>query len=56
MAVWLVRGGRHGETEQKKIDEKRIYLTWREIKDDIGGKTLKQIQSILRQTYPHAPE
>jgi restriction system protein len=28
MAVWLVRAGRHGEYEQKFIQEKRIYVTW----------------------------
>jgi restriction system protein len=56
MAIWLVRGGRHGEVEQKFIDEKRIFITWRELKDDIGGKTIKEMQSILRRTYPNAPE
>jgi restriction system protein len=56
MAIWLVRGGRHGETEQEFIDQNRLYLTWRELKDDIGGKTIKDIQSILRQTYPNAPD
>jgi restriction system protein len=56
MAVWLIRGGRHGEVEQKQIDDKRIYLTWRELRDNIGGKSIKELQSILRQTYPDAPE
>ncbi len=28
MAIWLVRGGRHGEYEQKFIQEDRIYVTW----------------------------
>jgi restriction system protein len=56
MAIWLVRGGRHGEVEQKFIDEKRISITWRELRDDIGGKTIKEIQSNLRRTYPNAPE
>jgi restriction system protein len=56
MAIWLVRGGRYGEVEQKQIDEKRIYLSWHELSEDIGGKTIKELQSILRRTYPDAPE
>ncbi|MCI0331906.1 MAG: restriction endonuclease [Planctomycetes bacterium] len=42
--------------EQKQIDENRIYLTWKGIHDDIGGKTIKELQSILRRTYPDAPQ
>jgi len=32
MAVWLVRAGSQGEYEQKFIQEKRIYVTWDELK------------------------
>jgi restriction system protein len=28
MALWLVRGGSHGEHEPKFLNESRIYLTW----------------------------
>jgi restriction system protein len=28
MAVWLVRGGGHGEYERKFLNENRIYVTW----------------------------
>lgn len=28
MAIWLVRGGSHGEYEQKFIQEDRVYVTW----------------------------
>jgi restriction system protein len=32
MAIWLVRAGSQGEYEQKFIQEKRIYITWDELK------------------------
>jgi restriction system protein len=28
MAVWMVRGGRHGEYEQRFIQDARVYVTW----------------------------
>ena len=28
MALWLVRGGKHGEFEEKFFEDKKIYLTW----------------------------
>jgi restriction system protein len=35
MALWLVRAGRHGEYEQRFLDEGRIYLTWDELAGDL---------------------
>jgi restriction system protein len=54
MAIWLTRGGKHGEVEQKQIDEGRIYLRWHGFADDIGGKSVGEIQSMLRNAYPTA--
>jgi restriction system protein len=31
MALWLVRGGKHGEYESDFIDNNRIYLTWADL-------------------------
>lgn len=31
MAIWIVRAGRHGEHEQKFIQENRVYVTWGEL-------------------------
>lgn len=27
MALWLVRAGKHGESEKRFLDERRIYCT-----------------------------
>ncbi len=56
MAIWLARGGRHGEVEQKQIDEQKVYLRWHGFADDIRGKSLNEIQSMLRNAYPTAPK
>lgn len=31
MGVWIIRAGRHGEFEQKFIQESRVYVTWRQL-------------------------
>ena len=28
MAIWLIRAGKHGEYEQKFLQENRVYVTW----------------------------
>lgn len=40
MAVWLIRAGRHGEYEQKFIQENRVYVTWDSL--DVDLAKLKQ--------------
>jgi len=36
MAVWLVRGGSHGEYERKFLDESRVYVTWDGLDADLS--------------------
>lgn len=36
MAIWLVRAGSYGEYEQKFIQEKRIYVTWDCLDEDLS--------------------
>ena len=36
MALWLVRVGRHGEHEEKFLQDKRAYLTWRRLNEDLS--------------------
>lgn len=53
MALWLCRTGKHGEHEQKFLDENRIYLTWDGLNHDLGGlKGRGDIQRILKEIYP----
>lgn len=55
MALWLCRAGRHGEHEQKFLDEGRIYLTWRDLERDLGKLAdRQQLMAVLEEVYPKA--
>jgi len=55
MTLWLNRAGRHGEYEQKFLDEGRIYLTWSGLNCDLSkASTRPALGKILRQFYPDA--
>lgn len=54
MALWLCRAGRHGEHEQKFLEEGRICLTWGSLKHDIGKlKDRQELMAVLEEVYPH---
>ena len=36
MSVWLFRAGKHGEYEEKFLNDKRIYLTWDNLNIDLS--------------------
>lgn len=56
MALWLVRAGKHGESEKKFLDERRVYLTWGGLSHDLTNiKTKAQLRSLLEKVYPDAP-
>lgn len=42
MTVWLVRAGKHGEFEQKFLQENKVYVTWDHLAVDIGKMAEKQ--------------
>jgi restriction system protein len=53
MAVWLVRAGRHGEYEQKFLQENRIYVTWDRLNVDLGKLgDRKALSDVLTKYYP----
>lgn len=54
MAVWLVRAGKHGEYEQKFIDEKRIYLTWDTF--DVDVSKLPDRAALTVEMESHYPD
>ncbi len=57
MALWLVRTGRHGEFEQRFLQDNRIYLTWGDLNHDLS-KTAnnKELWALLHKVYPDAPK
>lgn len=48
MTIWLNRAGKHGEYENKFLEEGRIYCTWEEITTSLTSFTDK---SALQVTY-----
>jgi restriction system protein len=58
MALWLIRGGSRGEFEEKFFEDKKIYLTWDNLKDrDFqGAKDYNAIKEIVRGLLPEDPE
>jgi restriction system protein len=57
MALWLVRGGSHGEYESKFIEENRVFLTWGELTatDMTSIVDYDGIRSRLSQYFPNEP-
>ena len=55
MALWLVRGGRHGQYEQKFLDENRIFLTWDDLDHDLSKVgSQESLRDVLETIYPSA--
>lgn len=53
MAVWLMRAGKHGEFENKFLDDERIYLTWDALFTDLSKvKMKKELPALLLKFYP----
>lgn len=53
MALWLTRAGRHGEFENRFLEDRRIYLTWNGLKCDLSElKDKTELREVLREYYP----
>ena len=53
MALWLVRAGRHGEHEQRFLEEGRAYLSWSDLNHDLSKIEGRDgLRSLLEETYP----
>lgn len=56
MALWKVQGGKHGEHENKFIEENKIYLTWNRLNHDLSKlKERWQLRDLLKEVYPSFP-
>lgn len=56
MTLWLIRAGRHGEIEQRFLDEGRVYLTWNELHEDLSQVTRDGVKERLRSAWSKATE
>lgn len=55
MALWINRAGRLGESEQKFLDDKRIYLQWSKVDQDASLiQDRHELRTLLRRCYPDA--
>ena len=53
MAVYMVRAGAHGEYEQKFLQDNRVYLTWPNLRVDLGKLEKREAMiDALKQCYP----
>jgi restriction system protein len=53
MALWLVRAGGNGEYESKFLSEKRIYVTWELLKNNLSTmETRQDLYECLISIYP----
>lgn len=58
MALWLVRGGSHGEYEKRFLEDDRIYLTWTDglqEHDLSGAHDHDAVRAIVEASYPGEP-
>ena len=55
MAVWLIRGGSHGEYEAKFIQDSRVYVTWDDLDLDLSRLSERsELVAAMTQRYPEA--
>ena len=54
MAIWLVRGGKYGEYEDRFFSDNKIYLTWDNLSASLSGLADRAaLRLLLDQTYPN---
>jgi len=53
VAIWLIRAGAHGEYEQKFIQEKRVYVTWDNLAENLTNLADRNaLITKMTQLYP----
>lgn len=55
MAVWVVRAGRHGEYEQKFIQDQKVWVTWDGLDVDLSTLPARaDLTQVMVERYPDA--
>jgi restriction system protein len=55
MAIWLIRAGSQGQYEQKFLNEKRVYVTWDGLNQNLSNMTERcQLIEVLGNNDPDA--
>ena len=53
MAVWVVRGGKHGEREEEALENGMLTIGWNELGDLSGVQTKEDVKSTISGIKPH---
>ena len=57
MALWLIRAGRHGQGEQRFLDDSRVYLGWGGVDIDLRKVSDRnEVKAVLRERMPDAKD
>lgn len=55
MALWMNRAGKHGQWEQKFLNDNRVFLTWDGLNHDLSVVSSRpELGQILREIYPNS--
>ena len=55
MALWLFRAGSRGEYEKKFLEDKRVYITWEGLNDDLSKLHDRiELLTLLEKTNPNS--
>ncbi len=52
MSLWLVRAGKHGEQEQRALENNIVTIGWNELPDLSNVKTKGELAKLSSQIYP----
>ena len=53
MAVWVIRGGKHGERESKALVDNVLTIGWNNLDDLTNVETKKQVREVIQSANPH---
>ena len=53
MAVWVVRGGKHGEREEEALENGMLTIGWNELGDLSGVQTKEDVKSTISGIKPY---
>ena len=54
MALWMVRAGKHGEQEQRAIENGIVTIGWNELPDLSSVESKKELERPYKKEYPDA--
>ena len=56
MQLWVLKGGRHGEQEERMLDRDLLAIGWHDMPDMTALNSKEELETVYRKTYPEAGE